>query len=122
MADKKPEKGNGTAKSRPKGIIGLPIQLVYPEGLTGRYANHLLVQVGQREANLSFFEIRLPPLVGSAEEVQAQAKKLKGIQAEAVARLIVPLDLLPEIITALQETWDSYQTANQASDGQAEED
>src|SRR5688500_8277396 len=84
--------------------LSVPIELVYPDGLVGRYANHAIVQIGAHECNLLFFEVRPPLLMGSPEEVQEQAKGIKSVSAECVSRIVVPINIMPAFLAAITET------------------
>src|SRR5437763_229654 len=70
--------------------IKLPVDWHAPEGLQSRYANNVLVQTGQFEFVISFFEMQLPLLLGSPKENRAKLKELGEIRAECVSKIIVP--------------------------------
>ena len=92
MAEKKKEKIEAQT---------LSIDLTYPEALIGRYANHVIVQAGAHEVNILFYEIRPPMLMGSSEQVQEQAKHISSVKAECVSRVIVPVNIVPNLLAAL---------------------
>lgn len=82
--------------------ITLPVHWHFPEGLISRYANNMLVQAGQFEFIISFFEMQIPILSGGPEENKAILEKMASVQADCVGKIIIPRELVPELIKALQ--------------------
>jgi hypothetical protein len=82
----------------------VPIEWHFPEGIVTRYASNMLVQFGDHDCYLSFFEIPVPVLLGTPEEQLEQAKKLKRVRAECIARIAIPLSKMPAIVEALKST------------------
>lgn len=82
--------------------ITLPVDWHFPEGLISRYANNVLVQQGQYEMIISFFEMQIPMLSGSPEENKAILEKMDSIRAECVGKIIIPRELASGLINALQ--------------------
>lgn len=93
--------------------IRIPLEWHYPDDLITRYSNNMLVQHGENEFFLSFFEIRPPILVGSEEERRQQLANTESIRAECVARLTVSPDTLENFIEALQANLDRYRDKHQ---------
>ena len=91
--------------------VALPISWHFPEGLHSRYATNVLVQSGQFEIIISFFEAQLPILLGQPEENKAKLEQLGSIQAECVAKIIVSPELMPTIINALQVGLENYRAS-----------
>ncbi len=94
MAEKKKEQDEAVA---------LPIDFHYPEDQTGLYSNYALVQNGQFECQISFFDIKPPVLLGTPEEIQEQVKKLTHVSGNCVARIIVAKEFVPLLIATLQD-------------------
>jgi hypothetical protein len=82
----------------------VPIEWHFPEGIVTRYANNMVVQFGDHDCYLSFFEIPVPVLLGTPGEQLEQAKKLKHVRAECIARIVLPISKMPEIVEALRST------------------
>ncbi len=97
----------GQEKLSPQSIA-LPIEWHYPETIQSRYATNMLVQAGEHEIVLSFFEAQLPLLVGQPEDNKAKLEQMGAIKAECVARIIIAPERLPSLITALQTSLDLY--------------
>jgi hypothetical protein len=57
-----------------EGGITLSVDWHFPEGLLSRYANNVIVQAGQYDFVISFFEMQLPALLGPPEENIAKLK------------------------------------------------
>jgi hypothetical protein len=83
VADPVPEPDNQAQED-----VQIPLRFNIPSGMTSRYAHHMLVQPGEHEVTLSFFEIFPPLLLGSPEE-QKEILKKEGVKAECVARVTI---------------------------------
>ena len=92
-----------------------------PAGIT-RYANQVTVQMGLNECVFSFFEMQPPILLGSPEEVKAQASKLSTIRAECVSRVVIPKSLVPEVVKAISEVAEKTLPKQIAKDERPKED
>ncbi len=88
-----------------------PIEWHIPESIQSRYATNVIVQPGQYEFIISFFEAQPPFLMGQAEEDKAELEQLNAVRAECVGRIIVAAEQMPGIITALQTTLEAYQAS-----------
>lgn len=91
-------------------IITLPIDWHFAEELHSRYANNVLVQAGQHEFIISFFEAQPPLLLGSPEENKAKLKQMGSVRAECVSKIVVSPEVIPELISALQTELEKYQS------------
>ncbi len=101
------------AKKKRKDIVSVPIEWRFPDGLTTRFANNILIQSDATEFYISFFEI-LPPAIS-----QDDFEKLTAIPADCVARIAIPRDRMPAFIRAMQE---HSEKANSVKDGQSDGD
>jgi hypothetical protein len=88
--------------------VPFPIEWAFPEGTEGKYATHLVINHGQHEFFISFFQIRPPLLIGSDEEIEAQIAELKSVRAEFLSTIIIPADGLEGFIATLQEHLENY--------------
>lgn len=77
-----------------------------PEDIVRRYANNLLVQAGDHEVILSFFETTPPVLVGSPEEIEQKVKEIKSVRSRCVASVIVSIEKMPVFLEAMQGMYD----------------
>ncbi len=76
----------------------LPIEWNFGD-LLNRYATNMLIQRGENEFYISFFEIT-PPLLFSP----ADHGKIKSVKANCVARIVIAKDKLQSFIDALQQS------------------
>lgn len=88
--------------------MALPVEWHVPEHVNSRYVDNIIVQTKKHDATISFFEIQVPPFVGTPEEVRAFLEKVSPIRAECVSKVVVAADFLPEMIQALQTAYDEY--------------
>ncbi len=99
-------------------VIPLRIDWHFPEGLQSKYVNNVLVQPGQYELVISFFEVQQPILVGQAEENKRMLEELGSIRAECVSKIIVSPEIIPILVTALESGLESYrQSKGQTKEG-----
>ncbi len=81
----------------------IPIVWSFPEESLSGYATNLLVQTGEQELYISFFETR-PPILIVPEDVE----KVENITAECIAQIIVTPERLAKFIEALQQQLDLF--------------
>jgi len=123
MADKRKTQDSKTTEEKTPslGEVQIPIELRNGPDVASRYANHVLVQGGQKEVFISFFEIRPPFLIGTPEEITNQAKKIASVPADCVGRIVVPNELMPNIIQAFQAIWDKKRDRTELSESESGE-
>lgn len=97
--------------------VSLPIDLHVSDTIHNQYVQNLIVQPGQHEIALFFFETHVPPFVGSIEENKEYLLNKGPIRFECVSKLIVAPQLVPEIIKALQVGLDNYNASKQNEEG-----
>lgn len=83
VADPAPDPDNQAQED-----VQVPLRFNIPTGMTSRYAHHMLVQPGENEVTLSFFEVFPPLLLGSPEQ-QKEILQKEGVKAECVARVTI---------------------------------
>ena len=93
------------------GGISLPLDWHTREDIQSQYANNVLVQAGQYEIVISFFETMLPILIGQPEENKNKLEELGAIRAELVSRIVISPELVPVLVQALETGLESYQQA-----------
>lgn len=81
----------------------VPVTYDVPDGMVAEYATHMVVQNGDRETFLLFFQVQPPIISGEAEERQKQLEALTSVSARCVAKIILAPAKIPEMIKALQE-------------------
>ena len=100
MAAKKKEQGPS--------VVSATIEWRYPEGLTGSFANHVLVQDDGHEFHISFFEVKPPVILGDVQDRKKQAAELKSVPAVCVARIIVSEGRMSTFVRTLQESLEKH--------------
>lgn len=98
------------AEQEQQNEITLQIDWHVPEGVQSRYANNTLVQAGPSEIVISFFEMQLPMLLGTPEENKGKLEETGKIRAECVSKVIIPPQLVPGLINALQIELERFQS------------
>jgi hypothetical protein len=88
--------------------VQIPIEWHFPEDLKSQYATNMLVQHGENEFFISFFEVIPPVTLGPPEAQISQLEKIETVKAECIARIIVPAEKLPSIIQALNDNLKNY--------------
>ncbi len=95
------EKATQEVKSEGE-IKNLSLEFLIPENLPTVYANEMAIQTIHTEFVLSFFELRLP-LVPPIDTKQ------KGkLNANCVARVVLSVEKIPDIIRVLQGRFDEF--------------
>ncbi len=94
--------------------VKLPIDLHVPDTIHNQYVQNVIVQPGQNEIVIFFFETHIPPFVGSPEE---NRELLEGarVRLECTSKLVLAPQLVQEVIKALQTGLDNY-NASKASE------
>lgn len=97
---------------------GKLLSIQWPETALGIYANHLVAVSDGTSSYLTFCQVSPPLIVGEEKDKQRQLDQLKTVKAEPVARLIVPLPALREMVRLLQQqinTLDNIQASDASS-------
>ena len=103
MAEKKKKKHDEEGSMAQREAFEMPIELCIPEGMPSAYANHCVVQWGEHECKIAFFEIDPPMLIGTSEEKIEQAKNLGSIKARCVGRIVLAKEFAPKLLKILTE-------------------
>jgi hypothetical protein len=101
----------GKAEEEKKAGVSLRIDWQIPEGAKSHYANNVLVQAGQYEIIISFFEAQIPVLLGEPEENRRKLEELGSVRADLVSKIVVPPEFVPALINALQTGIERYYEA-----------
>jgi len=87
----------------------IPLIWDVPEDLITGYATNMLVQVGEHELYISFFETP-PPLLLDPKE----AEKLENVRAECFARIVIAPERMEGFIRVLQRQLDAFNEKKKA--------
>jgi hypothetical protein len=91
------EKSSETESNEPTWIR---VNFRIPSRMPALYAHHMLVQPGDHEVTLSFFEVIPPPLL---EEDQLKLMEETGVTAECIARITIAKNRFPAFVKAMQD-------------------
>lgn len=94
--------------------LELSIDWHIPESVITRYANNMLVQQGETEFYISFFEVKPPFLIG--EITKEDVMKIGSVPAECVARIAINPERMASVISALQTNFERYQAKRRAKE------
>lgn len=89
--------------------VSKPLEYILPEYLPTCFSNHTLVQHDDDTFTLSFYEVKPPPLTGSAEEKKAALEKIKTLPAYCVARIVLTPSHFKRIVNAMQQNLQRYE-------------
>jgi hypothetical protein len=100
-------------ESGQKQPVGVPLRINwhFPEGMQSCYADNVLVQAGQYNIAISFFEAQVPVLLGSPDENKKQLEELGAIRADCVSKIVVSPDFIPVLVKALETGLENYRQA-----------
>ncbi|MFQ5779444.1 MAG: hypothetical protein ACE5HN_01500 [Nitrospiria bacterium] len=79
-----------------------------PENFTRRYATNMLIQHGENEFLISFFETYPPTFLVSPMDVEAKKKidDLKSVKANCIASIIVSDEKMPSFVKAMNDAYE----------------
>ena len=83
----------------------IPMIWNFPEDLLSGYATNILVQAGEQELFVSFFEIQHPILL-KPDDINT----VESVKAECFAKIIVTPERLATFIPVLQQQLDAFNT------------
>lgn len=92
--------------------LEFPLDWVVPDHIVARYATNMVVQHGENEFFISFFEVKPPLILGNPQEVREQMGKIKALPANCVAQVIVSDDKMKSFIDALSNNYKKFLEAN----------
>lgn len=90
--------------------VSVPVTFHVSEGLQSHYVHNILVQPGQREISIFFFETQIPLFAGSPVD-NSEYLREQGVRFECVGKMIVAPGLIPEMIEALKVGLHNYNEA-----------
>jgi hypothetical protein len=88
----------------------IPVKWDFPEDLVSGYATNMVVQVGEHELFVSFFETP-PPFVLTPQD----AETLESVRAECIARIVIAPERMPKFIEVLQKQLDLFNESKKAA-------
>ena len=91
-----------------------------PSEVRTRHANYVLTQNSEHECYISFFEVIPPILMGTPEQIKAEAEKLTHVRATCISRFAVAKELMPKIIKAIQDLGFKAPSDENAPKGESE--
>lgn len=85
-----------------------PIVWQSPEGIRSKIATNLVVQHTEHEFILSFFEIKSPLILGTAEEKAEQLANIETVFASCVARIVITPGRMEQFLHLMKENFDNF--------------
>jgi len=96
--------------ANPGGGVQVPLTWVGTEEIPIQFINSFIGQVDERgDVIVSFGQTTPPALIGTPEEVMAQAKRLAYVPVRPVARFTLSRPRLLELVEMLQKTLEIQQ-------------
>ncbi len=99
---------NGRPQVATKSFKALDIRRNFPPDQKAIYANNFVVQHEQSVFSLLFFEVVPPLLLEEGEELKKKIESMTHIDANCVARIIMPASIMPQVMEALQENFQKH--------------
>jgi hypothetical protein len=90
------------------GSVQVKLNFRVPPRMPSVYAHHMLVQPGEFEVVLSFFEVVAPIVVEQMDPEQRKALLDAGVVAECVAKVTIAKDRFRLFADALREAADRF--------------
>ncbi len=90
--------------------MAIRVDFDIPPDFPTRYASNLVVQHTEHDFTITFFDIRPPLLVGTAEEKASQLGAIEAVKAAPIARIIVAASRMAEFVRVLQDNLKTYET------------
>jgi hypothetical protein len=84
----------------------IPLDWQIPDDLRAEFATNVIVQKGEHEVFLLFFQAQPPILIGDDREEQLE--QIGSIKAKCVAKVIISPERLGDLIRVLSVTFDGY--------------
>ena len=97
-----------TASTYPGAEHSLPLQWQEFEDTPIFFSNHFLVQHQPNEFVLTLGQVTGPPVVGTPDQVRAQARDIGHVPIHTIARTGLTRDRLVELIGILHATLDEH--------------
>src|SRR4051812_37655618 len=88
----------------------IPLVWNIPEEIMSGYATNMLVQAGEHEFFVSFFETP-PPIIINPSDVE----KLESVTAECIARVVISSERMESFIEVLQRQLDAFKETKKAN-------
>jgi len=85
----------------------LPLEWYVPEDIVSQYANNIVVQRGDNEFIVSFFQTIPPLIIGSPENIKAQFDRVEEVRSKCVARIIIAPEKMGRFIQALSTNYEN---------------
>jgi len=82
--------------------IGKVLPIEWPESDVAAFANNLMVVSDGTSAYLTFCQMCPPVLLGTPQEQQEKLDQMNNLKAHPVARIVVPIQTLRQVIEVLQ--------------------
>jgi hypothetical protein len=92
-------------------LRSIPIDWHIPDDLRAEFATNIVVQKGEHEIFLLFFQAQPPILIGEEEEVERKLSELPAVKAKCVAKVILAPERLADLVRLLTTTLENYKSS-----------
>jgi hypothetical protein len=96
------EQATPKKESDPK-VFVMPLEWEIPPSIATIYANNVIVQYGENECYVLFFEGMPPFVTGTPEQMAEQYEKMKSVKTKCVARVALPRAVMPKVVKMLHD-------------------
>lgn len=107
---------NDKQQAQPFEQFAVSLEWHVPDNIRNVYADQFIVQARTRDFILSFFDTQVPPFSGNDEQNRIFLESVKSVRAECVGKIIVAPEMVPDIIKALQLTYDRHIASKENKD------
>lgn len=87
---------------------GIRVLWEVPAGFPTHYSTHLVVQHGEEDFTITFWDLRPPVLMGSLEQKQQQVRALTEVRPTVLARIIVSPRRMREFTQVMQDNLKTF--------------
>lgn len=104
------EKKKATKEQEPS--LEIPINFNLPVGFPSVYATNFVVQMGDEEIILSFYEVQQPFFLQGSPEENLEILKTEGVRADCVARITISKNRFVKFADVLQQAKNQIPESN----------
>lgn len=112
-------KAKTTRKGRGPSESPIPIRPVNIDGLERIYANHVRISNTNLDFTLTFCDIQAPSEI---PEVQEKFDDTGVLEAPIVCRVVLPVELIPDLIKALRDNFETFDKHRKEMEASKEEE
>ena len=93
--------------------VEIPIQWRVADNIASRYATNFIVQHGEYEFTIYFFEVKPPLFLGTPDSVQSQVNETTYVPADCIGKVIIAAARMPDFIDLMQRSHAKFVAAQE---------